>query len=241
MSMRYGLIVTAICALAPRAEVSTDSAHTDSLRLYLCTADSAGPSEGRKLVYSYIDGDKTDCMPEQALMELIGRRRFERQRDSLRAERKKADDYYIEAIKHGERSLQNADLRMADLMGARLEGADLRNADLSNADLRDADLSRADLRGADLRIAYCKDADFSGARMDSIDCTGAYFNGADLRGATGLSVEMLAAARTLHEARLDSTLLVKLREEAPEKRDKPAEGWMLNQWAPPADSARPSK
>jgi hypothetical protein len=176
-------------------------------------------------------------------MELIGRRQFERQRDSLRAERQKADDYYIEAIKHGTRSLRDADLRMADLMGARLDSADLRDADLSNADLRDADLSRADLRGANLSIAYCKDADFSGARMDSIDCTGAYFNGANLRGAAGLSVETLATARTLHEAQLDSALLANLREEAPEKLEEPAEGWMLNQWAPPADSARsrPSK
>ncbi len=213
-------------------------AEADSLRLFLCTEDSSGESMNKKLVYGYIGGEKTGCMPEQELLELYNRKEFERQRDSLLEERKKTDDYYIEAIKHGKKNLRDANLRMADLMGARLKDVDLRHADLSNADLRNAAFTGADLRDANLSIAYCKDADFSNAKLERADLTGAYCNGADFSNASGLTVEMLVKTRTLHEAALDSSLLASVRAEAPEKLEKPAEGWIDNQWAPPPDSAK---
>ena len=54
--------------------------------------------------------------------------------------------------------LRDADLQRAYLRDADLQGADLRDADLQGADLRDADLQRADLQGADLQGA---DLDYS--------------------------------------------------------------------------------
>ena len=50
-------------------------------------------------------------------------------------------------------SLQEADLRWADLRGADLRWADLRGADLRWADLQGADLQGANLRGANLQGA----------------------------------------------------------------------------------------
>ena len=62
-------------------------------------------------------------------------------------------------------SLQDADLRGANLRWANLKDADLRRADLRRADLRGANLKDADLRWADLQDANLKDADLRWADL----------------------------------------------------------------------------
>ncbi len=212
---------------------SADSRH----QIMLCVDDSAKAGDVR-LLYSYIDGKKTKCLPEQELRELLSRARFEQRQDSLDAEKKKDGDYYVELIRHGERDLAGADLRMADLMDSQLDSANLKNADLSNADLRNASLQGADLSGAKLTVAYCRRTDFRGAKLDGADVTGAYLYESDLRGATGLSFEMLKTARTLYKTRMDSTLLASVEEGASEKLREPKQGWVDNRWAPPPDERR---
>jgi hypothetical protein len=62
-------------------------------------------------------------------------------------------------------SLQQADLREANLYRANLSGADLRWAYLYRADLREANLSGANLRRAYLREADLREANLSGANL----------------------------------------------------------------------------
>jgi len=202
-------------------------------QILLCASDSGAAKPAKtNLVYSYINGKKTECMPETKLRELLARAEFEHRRDSLMADAQKSDSFFVAAIARGEKDLRGARLRMADLINVRLDKADLRGSDMSNADLRGARLAGADLRTANLSVAYCKNADFSGAKMDSVNLKGAYLNGANLMGATGLTIDMLKTAQTLFQAKMDSTLQLKASRQAPEKFHKPADGWLNNRWGP---------
>ena len=66
-------------------------------------------------------------------------------------------------------SLQEVNLRSADLRGADLQEVNLRGADLRGANLRWADLRSADLRGANLRWADLKGADLQEADLRGAD------------------------------------------------------------------------
>ena len=80
-------------------------------------------------------------------------------------------------------TLDNADLRNANLMGANLRDTNLRGADLHIANLRGADLRSADLRGADLRMADLLMAILIEADLGRTDLREADFCLADLSGA----------------------------------------------------------
>jgi uncharacterized protein YjbI with pentapeptide repeats len=106
--------------------------------------------------------------------------------------------------------LQAARLAKADLAGADLQGASLRDAFLWGVDLRGATLWSTDLRGASLEGAVLSGALLNGAFLDGADLTGA-----DLTGVEGLSAAMLAQAKGLFRAKLESDLLRALRSQHP--------------------------
>ncbi|MFW5774702.1 MAG: pentapeptide repeat-containing protein [Chitinivibrionales bacterium] len=212
---------------------------TDKDSIFMCT-EKPVDSLQRRMVYGYVDGEKTECMTKQELLSLFSQREFEKKQDSILTEKEKKNDYYVDAIARGQKDLKKATLPMADLMGAKLINIDFSYANLSSADLRNADLSGAILRGADLSVAYCKDADFSGADLSGANLEGTYLNGANLTDVSGLSYELLKKARTIHAARLDSTLIKQIKEDAPHLLEKPKQGWIQNTWAP-ADSQKSKK
>ena len=116
--------------------------------------------------------------------------------------------------------LRGARLVGADLQAARLAKADLAGADFQGASLRKAFLWGADLKGAtlwatDLRGAVLEGADLSGALLNGAFLDGADLTGADLTGAAGLSAAMLARAKGLSTAQLESDLLRALRSQHP--------------------------
>ena len=80
-------------------------------------------------------------------------------------------------------SLQEANLRIADLRDADLRGADLQDANLIGADLRGANFDRAVFRDANLDGANLDGANLNGANLDGADLQDANLIGADLRGA----------------------------------------------------------
>ena len=94
-------------------------------------------------------------------------------------------------------NLRGANLRGADLRDANLRDANLRGADLRTADLRGADLRGADLRGADLQDANLWGADLRGANLRGGSLQGANLQGADLQGANLLAVGDMRFLRTL--------------------------------------------
>ena len=73
-------------------------------------------------------------------------------------------------------TLEEANLRGADLSQANLVGANLRFANLEGADLRFANLRGADLRGADLRFANLRGADLNQANLIAADLRGADYS-----------------------------------------------------------------
>ena len=78
-------------------------------------------------------------------------------------------------------SLQNADLRVANLQGANLRVADLRVANLQGANLQGANLQGANLQGADLQWANLQGANLQGANLRVADLRVANLQGANLR------------------------------------------------------------
>ena len=93
-------------------------------------------------------------------------------------------------------NLENADLRLANLIGANLKGANLRGADLSRANLR-----RANLEGADLRNATLLSTNLPGANLKEADLSGADFTGSNLIQAdlTDAAFDKTTLANTLLE------------------------------------------
>jgi uncharacterized protein YjbI with pentapeptide repeats len=88
----------------------------------------------------------------------------------------------------GDANLRGAYLRGAYLRGAYLRNANLRGAYLRNANLRGANLEDANLGGANLRSAYLGDAYLGGADLEEANLRdanlgSAYLRDANLRGA----------------------------------------------------------
>lgn len=210
------------------ASIAFAGSQSDSLpeegTVLLCT-DTVG-EDGTKLVYAYLDGERTDCMPEMALRTMLGEREFDRDTAFQRAQSDEVMGFDIlAAIQKGERDFVGADLRRRDLMDVDLAGADLREAKLALADLRGADLSGADLRGADLRGAFLMRTNLSGARLDGAKLTRAFMMKADLTGARGITMEMVRTVKSLHKATMDEVLLDEITSRCPKALDKPKDAW----------------
>ena len=73
-------------------------------------------------------------------------------------------------------NLKGADLRVADLEGADLVLANLEGANLESADLEGADLKYANLEGADLKYANLKGAGLEGADLKYANLKGADYS-----------------------------------------------------------------
>ena len=125
-----------------------------------------------------------------------------------------------------EAQLQGADLWDAQLGGARLWDAQLQEASLWDAQLQAANFERAQLQGASLRGAQLQgaslwDAQLQGANFEGAQLQGADLTGANLEGAHDLTVEQLAAVKTLYNAHLDPPLLEQIRQQYPQLLEIP--------------------
>jgi uncharacterized protein YjbI with pentapeptide repeats len=132
--------------------------------------------------------------------------------------------------------LQGANLRGAQLQKANLGGAQLQGADLQAAELQEANLSAAQLQGADLGGAQLQKANLTAARLQKADLWHAQLQKADLtnvqlqeanlgdaslEGARNLTVERLAAVKTLYDAQVDPLLLEQIRQQYPQLLKEP--------------------
>jgi hypothetical protein len=202
--------------------------------MYLCVDSTKAPRKGEeKLVYGYINGQKTACMPEFDFLALYNRQNFDSSRavaDSAMLAQSGRNDI-LNLIRKGKRDLAGVDLKAYDLMKVDLSGANLKGANLQSADMRQAVLHLADCSGADFTSAFLKKADFSKATLTGAKLKGAYLMGANLIGVKGLTVADLKDVKTLYEAKLDTTLKAAVEEEYPEKLEKPKKCWENNSWA----------
>lgn len=200
--------------------------------MYLCLDTKNGDSRNGPLVYTYIDGRKTDCMTKNELLTFCNRKKGPP--DSLVDPKVEAAIRFVDSCKAArpaERDFEDANLKSKDFKGQDLRGANLRGADLESADLRGADLRDADLRDANLRVAYLKGADLRGADVTGAKLYGAYLNKADLRGVRGIDMEHVRAIRTLYEAKLDDGFREEIEFCCPDKLKEASWYWHNNEWA----------
>lgn len=208
----------------------------DKPDIYIC-ADTTRNLTGsqRMLVYTYIDGKKTECMEKHDLLVFYAEKtggtaptapkknpkieKMKRVVDSLKAEAKEGKNY------------ASQDLRGRDFRGAHLPDANFSGADLRSADLRGATLCRADFTGAKLDAAFLKNADLRGADFTDAALHGTFLNGVNLRGVKGFTMEDVRAVRTLHEAKMDSVFYDEVRFACPDKLTDASWYWHNNEWA----------
>jgi Pentapeptide repeats (8 copies) len=147
-------------------------------------------------------------------------------------------------------SLEKASLPWVQLEEADLEGADLTTTHLEGANLTRTNLMLANLTGAHLQGVFSPDippvffnlgpilfraklvgahlerANLKGANLEWASLRGAYLEGADLTGANlmdvhNVTVEQLAAVKTLYDAHLDPPLLEQIRQQFPHLLKEP--------------------
>ena len=87
-------------------------------------------------------------------------------------------------------TLEEANLKCANLAGAVLAGADLKDANLKYANLVGADLKYANLRGADLGFSNLKCANLAGADLKDANLKYANLVGADLKDANLVGADL---------------------------------------------------
>ncbi|MBD3422171.1 MAG: hypothetical protein GF398_18825 [Chitinivibrionales bacterium] len=195
----------------------------DKPKLFLCL-DSATVAGKQKLVYAYVDGQKTECMPENELLTMINKARHAEEQAAQREALGLASSPDATKHSHGKNLIQ-ADLRGHDFKDADLSSADLRGALLARADLRKANCQGANFTGADLRNTYFKHANLQAANLTQASLGGAWFVSSDLRGAHGLTLEQVKYVQTFYQSRMDSTFLRSLQSRYPDKLKKPRGAW----------------
>jgi uncharacterized protein YjbI with pentapeptide repeats len=118
-------------------------------------------------------------------------------------------------------NLFNSELINANLIGARLNQTNFENCSMNQSTLRNAyangaffkdaylikaDFEKAFLIKSDFTNAFLMEANLKGAYLTGADFTNANLYKADFRGANGLTLELLAQARTLYLAKFDDDI-----------------------------------
>ncbi len=120
-----------------------------------------------------------------------------------------------------ETNLENTRLNQTNFENANLNQANLRSAYASGANFKDAFLIKAQYENAFLiktnfTNAYLMEANLQNSYLMGADFENASLYKADFRGAKGLTIEQLAAAKTLYLAKFDPELQQLVNELTPE-------------------------
>ncbi|KKG52361.1 pentapeptide repeat-containing protein [Methanosarcina mazei] len=142
----------------------------------------------------YIDNDSEVSLDIQAILNVIGRRK-----------------YYFNDKESRRLNLQKVCLHGASLGTAHLEGANLWKANLHEANLWKVNFKGTNLIEADLSEAYLKKAYLGKTYLKEANLWRANLEGANLQEAKDLTIDQLSKAKTLYKAQLDSELEDELR------------------------------
>lgn len=230
-TMSFG-VAYLIVILSLAAIVSAE----ENMEMYLCIDSmmqvrKETGKDPSKLVYGYINGKKTPCMPEYDLRIKLSENTRNDKIDDKQDKNNKLSGRQL--IYRGEKKLANADLRGLDLQGIDLSGADLSNALLESADLRGANLKNANLRGANLENAYCKSVNLEGANITDAKLRGAYFHFARLRNVEGLNLENICTVTSIYRASLEEPVLEIIETKYPTKLRNPKGSWRQKTFTEP--------
>lgn len=227
---------------------------TQKLEMYLCLdsmmqIQKVNGIAPPKLVYGYVNGEKTSCMSEYELRAKFSENEFKEDRagepdsqmllETSGLKRRSMPSNIKNAVFKGKKNLAGVNLRGCDLNGVDLSNADLRNANLESADLRNANLTGANLDSASLEFAYLKDAKLNNANLANARLKGAYLHYADLSGAVGLTLEQIRFVTSVFNTLFDSDMMELVREYCPNKLKDP--GWQWQATFYDSDSLIPEK
>jgi len=106
---------------------------------------------------------------------------------------------------------ENANLNQANLSNSYAGGSNFKDAFLIKADLQNSFLMKADFTNA-----FLMEANLSGCHLTGANFNNASLYKADLRLTKGLTIEQLAKAKTLYQAKFDPELAVDLEVSYPE-------------------------
>jgi len=119
--------------------------------------------------------------------------------------------------------LNQVNLKKANLFRANLESAKLIGSIFRDSNLRETNLKNSDCKGTDFEGAVLVKANLQGA-----DLLSTFFEEADLRDANlkevkNLTIEQLAGAKTLYQAKLDPELIKRIKKNYPYLLEEPKE------------------
>jgi hypothetical protein len=188
--------------------IASERAQDEALQGYL-DGMSQLLTDKERPVHSAQPGDSLSTVARARTLTVLGRLDSGRKRSVLQflfesgmiyKEQTLLDEGGLIERRHNLISLEQADLRGADLLGTVLSGTYLRGADLSGAFLGWANLREADLIYAALSGAYLSRTNLSGANLSGVFLEEADLSGANLREAKGVTNEQLSAAISLEGA-----------------------------------------
>jgi hypothetical protein len=199
--------------------------------MYLCADTELKIKGGRKMVYGYINGEKTDCMPEYEFIELYRKSttRKVKNLDSI------SNSEAIGLIQKGNINLSGANFQSFDFMGVRFANLTLEKADFESADLRNTSFENANCKGANFSHAFMRKSNLKNANLANSTFDGAYLPYADFTGAKGLTYKMFENAKSLYNVKFDETFLKELKQLYPQLFRKPKKCWENNTWAKDVD------
>lgn len=221
---RFFLVISVICisAFAGDDGKGGDNANKRAgIEMFLCfdlsqqkdngNVGNTGNESHVKMVYGYINGQRTECMSEaDFLSRFCMPAVLPKPPSAVEASAPPASNPVI-------RSYAGANFREADLFGMDFRNANCRQADFFRADMRNINLQDADCKQANFEGAYLKNADLNGADLSDANLKNAYFVSADLRNVSGLTIEIVRFVATLHDCKLDADLCELVNEYCPSK------------------------
>jgi hypothetical protein len=210
-------------------DMSKNSDSILNLEMYVCHTSertgwqsnaASGEENYSKFVYGVINGRRTECMSEAEFI-----RRFRSPAVIPRPPTTTFSTINTSTIKN--KNYSKSDFRESDLFGMDFQFADCQQSDFSGADMRNVKLMGANCSGADFEGAYLKNANLNNADLSYANLKNAYFVSADLRGATGLTLENIRLAATIHNCKLDPEIRELIGKYCPSKFRDFSSNWGL--------------
>lgn len=196
--------------------------------IFLCVEKDSGKGTGKKLVYGYIYGVKTECMPQKDFLELYAKKTADIEKANRIDTLSNAE--IIQLLQNGEKNLPGAKFQGFDFMDISFKGVNLTKTNFESADLRNASFQNSNCTKTNFSHAFIKNADFRDANLTNADFTGSYCAETDFSSAKGLYPKMFKSAVTLYNAKFNPPLAKKLKKQYPDLFKKPHKCWETNAW-----------
>lgn len=196
--------------------------------VFLCVQEDSKDTKSIKLVYGYILGIKTECMPEKEFLAMYYKKTAEFEKavslDTI------SNSNAIKLIQNGEKNIAGANFAGYDFMNISFREVDLSNVNFNSADLRKTNFQNANCTQTDFSNSFLKGANFNKTDVTAANFNGAYLVSTDFVNAKGLNTKMFESAKSLYRAKFDKKFLEKMKKINPKLFEKPKKCWETNMY-----------